>query len=157
MYSASIIAKEFVKKANDLGRPITQMQLQKMLYFAQGYYLAKYDESLIKEGFQAWKFGPVIPRIYDIYKFFGSYPITSNPDYFTFEQEVCPDETAMESVEYTWNATSHLTAMQLSNWTHLEGSPWAKAYKPNDTGIFIDNDVIKDYFKKFLFNNAPAA
>lgn len=154
MYPASLIAKAFVEKANKMGNPITQMQLQKMLYFAQGYFLAKYDEPLIQEEFQAWKFGPVVPRIYDIYKLFGSYPITNTPDYLSFglNDIVDLDEKANEAVDYTWKATSHLSATQLSNWTHQEGSPWQKAYNPIDMGISIDKKLIKDYFKKFLYN-----
>jgi len=158
MYSASIIANAFVEKAIEFGKPITQMQLQKMVFFAQGYHLAKYDEKLIQEDFQAWKFGPVVPRLYDIYKLNGSYPITDtlSNSWNPFEVPVTLDEKALDAIDYTWKATSHLSALQLSNWTHLQGSPWERTYKPYDMGVSIDNDLIKSYFKTFLSNDSTA-
>ncbi len=48
------------------------MKLQKMVFFAHGYHLAKYGEPLIKDEFLAWKFGPVVLTIYDQYITFGN-------------------------------------------------------------------------------------
>lgn len=60
-YSAKDIAMAFVKKAIESGKPVTQMQLQKMVYFAHGLHLANTKgEPLVKEEFQAWRYGPVI-------------------------------------------------------------------------------------------------
>jgi uncharacterized phage-associated protein len=63
-YPASLIAQLFVNRAIKEGNPITQMKLQKMVYVAHGLYLASHNEPLIKENFQAWRFGPVVPDIY---------------------------------------------------------------------------------------------
>ena len=75
-YPASLIAQLFVKKGIEEGNPITQMKLQKVVYFAHGLYLGSQRKPLIKESFQAWKFGPVVPDIYHTYKLYGSAPIT---------------------------------------------------------------------------------
>ena len=71
-YSASVIAYAFVQKGIEEGKFVTQMKLQKMVYFAHGYHLARYNEPLIREEFEAWKFGPVVPSIYQSYKLYGS-------------------------------------------------------------------------------------
>src|SRR5437868_3452952 len=75
MYPAPLIAYAFAQKGIEEGKPVTQMKLQKMVYFANGYHMVKYNEPLIKESFEAWKFGPVVPTIYENFKLYGSHPI----------------------------------------------------------------------------------
>ncbi|WP_165304961.1 Panacea domain-containing protein [Pedobacter sp. SYP-B3415] len=134
------------------------MKLQKMVYFAHGYTLAVHDTPLIFEAVQAWKFGPVIPAIYNEYKYYGSDPII-NTDWVD-EDESCSGAPGQESplaapareaIDYTWQATSHRSATQLSSWSHKEGSPWQQVYNEYDNGIEIPNELIKTYFKSFLF------
>ena len=102
-YPASFIANGFLTRAIQEGNLITQMKLQKILYFAQGLHLATYGTPLIQENFQAWKFGPVIPEIYQIYKFYGSEPIT--------------DTTLADNVNRDWGLrkTSKLNNYALSD------------------------------------------
>lgn len=152
-YSASIIANAFVRLGIREGLPVTQMKLQKMVYFAHGYHLAEYGEPLIEENFEAWKFGPVVQPIYDLYKEYGISPIKSTRSEADKDLEKL-DPRARAAIEYTWKATSKLSAMVLSNWTHKKDSPWYKTYRPNVWSIAIDNNLIKDYFKDFLSRNA---
>ncbi|MGN6477898.1 MAG: Panacea domain-containing protein, partial [Flavipsychrobacter sp.] len=63
-YPASVIAYAFVIKGIEEGNPVTQMKLQKLVYFANGIYLAQGYGPLIKESFQSWEYGPVVPEIY---------------------------------------------------------------------------------------------
>ncbi|HEY4875924.1 MAG TPA: type II toxin-antitoxin system antitoxin SocA domain-containing protein [Puia sp.] len=158
-YSASLIAAIFVKRGIEQRKYVTQMKLQKMVYFAHGYYLAKYGEPLIIEGFEAWKFGPVIPQIYQDYKFYGSDYIT-NIEYASLLGMELEDadinqlsENARDAVNFTWETLKNISAGKLSSWTHLEGSPWQQVYNENDREIKIDNNVIKDYFASFLAAN----
>jgi len=159
MYSASEIAAAFVQKGIDENIPITQMKLQKMVYFAQGYNLAKRNEKLFKEEIQAWKFGPVVPIIYNDYKLYGNLPITDFDkarnaySWLGFDSDQL-GEDAKEAIDYTWKATKHLSAAQLSDWTHKTGSPWQQVYNSNDMSIPITDEVIKSYFKDFLYGNA---
>lgn len=155
-YPASLIAYAFVKKGIAEGKPVTQMKLQKMVYFAHGYHLARYAIPLIKEQFEAWKFGPVVPSIYHTYKLYGSDEITDS--YLVPIADVQDDElrslseTAQEAIDYTWDATKNVTALNLSAWTHKAGSPWALAFKPDMNSIPIENNVIGKYFTSFLAN-----
>lgn len=52
-YAAALISFAFVKRGIMEGKPVTQMKVQKMVYFAHGYHLAKYGTPLITEGFEA--------------------------------------------------------------------------------------------------------
>lgn len=149
-YPASVIADVFVQRGISEGRFVTQMKLQKMVFFAHGYHLARFGEPLIHEKFQAWKFGPVVPSIYQEYKLYGSRPITDttllsyNPHFVTL------DEHAKEAIDYTWGVTKHLTAEVLSNWTHQANSPWSEVYNPSDWAIPIRDERIKCYFEGLI-------
>jgi uncharacterized phage-associated protein len=144
-YSALDIAAEIVNRSIDEGFPITQMKLQKVLYFAHGYHLAKFGQPLVKETFEAWKFGPVIPGIYREYSIYGISPITHKN-----KGRKKPEGTALKAVEVACNSTRDVSALTLSSWTHLNGSPWAAAYKPDVMHIPIDNSRIQEYFAKML-------
>ena len=153
-YSASLIAYAFVKKGIENGKPVTQMKVQKMVFFAHGYSLARFGEPLIEEEFEAWKFGPVIPTIYQTYKFYGSADITDvslivNVD--LLESELCNlDANALDAINYTWKVTKNMPASSLSAWTHKAGSPWQEVYRDNINSIPIKNEKIGKYFTSIL-------
>ncbi|RFZ85170.1 DUF4065 domain-containing protein [Mucilaginibacter terrenus] len=109
----------------------------------------------MKEAFKAWKFGPVVPSLYTEYQLYGNQPITnfnkSSGIYSILDfDDSLLGEDAKEAIDYTLRATAHLTAADLSNWTHKKGSPWDAVYKGEDGTKPISDDLIKDYFKGFL-------
>ncbi|MBQ6623932.1 MAG: DUF4065 domain-containing protein, partial [Mogibacterium sp.] len=63
-YSAKDIAEHVVTKCVREQEPITNLHLQKILYFIQRDYVKKIGEPLFADEFEAWKFGPVVPCIY---------------------------------------------------------------------------------------------
>ena len=155
-YPASVIAYAFVKKGIEERMPVTQMKVQKMVYFAHGYHLVKYGEPLIIERFEAWKFGPVVPSIYRNFKYFGSRPITDAEFTFyapSFLNDYELDDKARDAVDYTWNATKNVSAEDLSAWTHQQKSPWHEVYNPSEWGTPISNDAIKHYFEILLLKD----
>jgi len=155
-YPASLIAYAFVKKGIGDGNPVTQMKLQKMVYFAHGYHLAKFGDPLVIEEFEAWKFGPVIPFIYQTYKLYGSGEITDTSLIYNvtkLESELSKiDPNAIDAINYTWKVTKSLDANSLSAWTHKIGSPWQEVYKPHINSIAIKNETIGKYFTEILTN-----
>lgn len=153
MYPASVIAYAFVKKGIEEGKYVTQMKLQKLVYFAHGLHLALYGEPLVNESFQAWKFGPVIPSIYQSYKLYGSSPIVDPELSFLFDGGGEPnlkvlDAKTQSTINTTWEMLKDLSALKLSNWSHSEGSPWKNNYVPGVSDMFIPNNEIKEYFSK---------
>ena len=59
-YSASHVANFMLDKADQEGRPVTQMKLLKLVYIAYGWYLSLVNKKLFSEEIYAWKHGPVI-------------------------------------------------------------------------------------------------
>src|SRR5687767_3016196 len=152
-YPASLIAYAFVKKGIDEGNFVTQMKLQKLVYFAQGYHLAKFGTPLLKENFEAWTYGPVVPEIYQDFKLYGSQLIVDTNEFMPSSNEVITsrlDEKAIEAINYTWEVLKDYSAMSLSYWTHQLGSPWSKAFDPDQKSTPIPNDEIKKYFTSLL-------
>lgn len=159
---ASLISYDFVLRGIKQGLPITQMKLQKMLYFGQGIHLVKHKgEPLVKEQFQAWKYGPVIPTIYSTYKFYGKEPITDT--YWLDKQDKIEEEVkkidreSKLTIDLTWTTLKNIDAIKLSNWTHSKDSPWFRYYKEGGTDIVIPNEEIENYFQKFFVKEANVA
>ena len=160
MYPALVIASQFINKGIAEGKPVTPMKLQKLIYFAHGLHLARHEKPLIKEPVEAWTYGPVIPDIYYRFKKWGNNPITKSgkigfweDDSFVDEGDVL-DRQAQDTLKMTWDITKDFSAIQLSNWTHTEGSPWYQAVSRNENGVAeyepIDNSLIKEYFTEII-------
>ncbi|NEQ88812.1 MAG: SocA family protein [Moorea sp. SIO2I5] len=124
-------AHYFIRKSYDDGMEaeMTNMKLQKLLYYAQSLHLALYDEPLFDEEIQAWQRGPVCKTVYRVYNEYGGKPLPPpNPDF----RSNIPDDK-IELLEETWEYFGGYHAYQLSNMTHGE-FPWQKARKglPSD-------------------------
>lgn len=152
MYPAWTIARQFINKGIAEGRPVTPMKLQKLIYLAHGLHLARHEEPLIKEKVQAWSYGPVIPDVYARFKRYGNNPITTPIPTGEWDEEL--DRQAQGSIDFAWDIAKDFTAIQLSNWTHIEGSPWYQSVSRNESGVLeqepIDNETIREYFNEIM-------
>ena len=72
MYDIFEIAIHIINRCWDIGRPISMLKLQKILYFVQAECLVSKDEPLFKEDFEAWTTGPIIPKIGKEFRVFGA-------------------------------------------------------------------------------------
>ena len=119
------------------GEPISNMKLQKLLYFAQGTCLAARDHVLWSGArLKAWKFGPVVPDVWHTYKPNGSKPI---PPVVDLDETRYP-EWAVDVMERVLAKYGPLTARKLSDLTHRE-PPWLIAWDRKATG---GSDLISD-------------
>ena len=66
-YSGLAIADYFIKRANELETPITNMAVLKMIYFAHAFAYPTLNKKLIKDPFYAWQWGPVEVNIYQAF------------------------------------------------------------------------------------------
>ena len=130
------IAQEQSKK--NLGDPMTNLRLQKLLYFAQGWHLSRYGHPLFEEELLKWPYGPVVKSVYQMYNSNGNKSISTeeslDADAFTQEEYSLLLDVVRE---YDKFATSRLVDM-----THEHGTPWERA-NPQDV---ISKESIRDYF-----------
>jgi uncharacterized phage-associated protein len=141
MYTADEIANWFIANKDCMpDNVITNMKLQKLLYYAQGTFLALTDEPLFQDDIRKWKFGSVVPSIWRKYKSFDDQPIT--------EECTAPEVTETESflLHKVCEPFAVHSAWQLSEMTHQE-----RSWKIAQSQSVIKNDTIKDYFKKHVF------
>ncbi len=158
-FPAAAVANEFLELARQSGRSLTPMQVQKLVYFSHGWNLALTGEPLIDERIEAWDYGPVVRSLYKDFREFGSGKITKpakapnwdGPE-FTWNVPCIDDSPDDEANDFTkallrkiWQVYGGHSAFQLSEMTHVEGSPWTQA-RENGTTVIADN-LIQDYFE----------
>lgn len=147
MYPALQIANKLIEKGVDEQNLLTHLKLQKAIYLAQGFYLAKTGQPLINEFFEAWKLGPVVRSVYHEYKDFGGKQIDRlTPGVALGNIEA--NELAKSSIDNAWHIAKSLDAITLSNWTHAENSPWDNAVK--SSSVYISNSELEQYFQKIF-------
>jgi uncharacterized phage-associated protein len=120
------VARYFIVRAYEDGieAEMTNMKVQKLLYYGQSLHLALYDEPLFDEEIQAWRYGPVCPPAYWFYSDFEAkqLPIPGQD----FLSQIPDDKRAL--LEEIWEYFGGYHAYRLSGMTHLE-FPWQKARK----------------------------
>ncbi|WP_264538067.1 Panacea domain-containing protein [Flavobacterium sp. N1736] len=146
--SPLFISGEILKRAKEQGLSISNMSLQKLLFIANGAYLAKTGNPLIDEPIEVWQFGPVVKSVYHEFKNYGSTDIKHIPSSNRLGEDKNLDATAEEALEFVLEVASKLDAIQLSNWTHLPDSPWSNAKEAGQN--IISNEVMQGYFKQFI-------
>ena len=79
MYKAMDLANYIVDKCIKDNAPITNLQLQRLLYFVQKEFL-KRGSLAFSDDIEAWKCGPVVPNVYFYFCGFGATPISISRD-----------------------------------------------------------------------------
>ena len=70
------VANFIIKIAMEKDNPVTNLKLQKIMFFLQGYCLCKYETPLIDGNFSKWRYGPIEEDVYRNFKNNGASPIT---------------------------------------------------------------------------------
>ena len=172
-YDAAAIANYFLSLAEQEGKTLDPMKLQKLVYFAHGWHLALKQEPLIKERIEAWEYGPVIPTLYHQFKVFGNGPISSRAMVTRFDagrialktpsieehQDANTTLYAKSLLNRIWEVYGNLSAIQLSNMTHEPGSPWEITWNrnPGQHHVAIEDQLIRADFERKLRENDNAA
>jgi uncharacterized phage-associated protein len=144
IYSATTIAKWFVDWANTDDAELTNLKLQKLLYYAQGHHLAMFGRPLFSDDIQAWSHGPVVPDVYHTFKGFGS-GLISLPDDDPFEWDDV-DPATSQFLAKVWNTYGGVAAWKLRNMTHAE-APWMNHFTQGARSVVIPQEEIQAYFQ----------
>lgn len=145
MYSARDIAKWFLIKDRSENKEleISNLKLQKLLYYAQGVYLAITNKPLFSDEIVAWQHGPVVKNIYYDFCENGRDVIDYNPEEEDIDiiKKIEYDENARDTLEFVAEEFGQYTGWKLREMTHQE-KPWLSTRN----NCVINNDIIKDYF-----------
>lgn len=142
-YNVLDIANKLLKKATNSGDDelMSNMKLQKLLYYQQGFHLAYFGKPLFDEDMEAWMYGPVVPVVYEHYKVNGSKGIEPKGEEISLSNK---EEALFNEVYRIYGIYS---ATGLMNMTHSE-MPWDST--PTGTGNIITKDKLAYFFKKRL-------
>lgn len=144
-YDSVLGAKYLLALAYEKNIALNVTKVQKLLYILYCYFLAKHNRQIFEETPKAWPYGPVFPRTRNKVDF-GKVYKTSD---FLF-QDISREEILNEKFNSVIEKYSHFSASQLSDWSHMDGSPWDKTVKKDgfNWGDYIPNEYIIDYFKE---------
>lgn len=135
------IANYFLTKIDETsGDLISNLKLQKLVYYAQGFSIVLLGKPLFDENIEAWMYGPVVPELYHEYKDYKNKPIPI-PDDVDFDKY---DSEIKELLDEVYTVYGQFSAWVLSDFTHNE-PPYINAY--NTENKIIIHGELKDYFR----------
>lgn len=151
-HTALQVANRLIQIGREKNPPkvYTPMQLLKLVYIAHGWMLGIYNTPLIKERVQAWKYGPVIPELYQHVKKYGSQPIFDHELGGIFDHKKAifnPNEEAVLS--YVVDAYGGFDGIRLSQITHAPDTPWSATFN-HGWGDEIPVDLIANHYRVLL-------
>lgn len=141
-YFIYLSSRDFVGDNNER-EGITNLKLQKILYLAQAYCLAKTSKRIFIDDIEAWNYGPVVPTIYHKYKKFKNKPIVLENDESVINSE---DKELLNKI---WSAFGGYSANRLVTIVHNH-APWKNAHARENK--VISPAEIMEYYRPLLTN-----
>lgn len=143
IYPVKRIAKYIIEYSSERSKPISNLRLQKILYFIQAEFLVTKNEPCFNEDIYAWDYGPVVPCVYNEYKVYGSASIPSSDKDLSDFSILEADKRLINGVIDGCNKFSTAYLVEL---THNQ-DPWKKARNELFDRI-IKKTSIKKYFSE---------
>lgn len=158
MYDVLDVCRYIINYSNEKGYGISNLKLQKILYFVQAHYLAftPEHEPCFADRIEAWDFGPVVPKAYYEYKQYGGNDIPTIKTYFKTDgsniwdtykvvyDENCIDCKDKKRINQIVDEFKDDSATDLVSLTHHQ-APWRNAYIP-----FMNNDITNESIRRYF-------
>lgn len=155
MYKAVEVAKYVINYSHDINHPISNLKLQKILYYIQAASLVELGYKCFEEAIVAWEFGPVVEDVYQLYKEYGRAEIPpqsafKNMDFDSGKMKIVITESKeidiadKRIIDKIVNAYKEVeNPFELVKKTHQE-DPW----KTTEINQEIPCPLIKEYYGK---------
>lgn len=134
MYSALDIAMYVVNKCTIDDCAISNLHLQKILYYLQREYLQRGMNGLFEDDICAWKFGPVVEAVYFFFCSNGASPIRRRYDVHIEAEDILIIDSIVEHYR-------SISPWDLVEETHKPGKAWAEVF---NGGIGIYNVIPRE-------------
>lgn len=135
------------------GWSLSNLTMQKTLYIAQMFQLGRNLPPIFDDHFEAWDYGPVVPKLYHKLKMFGAKPVRD----ILYETPLGPEDPGYQALRDAYATTKSFPGSKLVAITHWDGGAWAKRYVPNKRGRVILNSDIKQEFHDRMVREGKAA
>jgi uncharacterized phage-associated protein len=153
------IANWVLDRAEQQGRSLTNLAINKIIFFLYSHYLVQFGHPLVSAKIEAWEYGPVFREVYHCFKHLKENPINTratriNPS--TGGLEICEaslsemEETFLKKVapEYIRMSASNLVAL-----SHQKGAPWDLVWNHErrvNSSMKITDDLVRNWYEKSL-------
>lgn len=133
------IAYYLIALSNENNFKITNLKLQKMLYFIQREEI-KQGRIAFDDKIEAWQYGPVIPEVYFRFAGYGSIPIILDikSDTITIPKNL------KKTILNIFNENIHKNVWNMVDETHVVGNAWDMAYKRGYKQKITIQDIQKE-------------
>ena len=142
--TANLAADYIIYSFQEHGELLTNLKLQKLLYYTQGWYLGLHNKVFFDDQIEAWIHGPVVPYIDRRFKKYKYGPIEERPDIPNLAKEKC------EHLDDVIKVYASYSAFELEDLTQ-QSIPWQKARGciPMDepSNNVISQEDMKNFFK----------
>jgi uncharacterized phage-associated protein len=136
------VANAFVALSEpDFGDIMSNLKLQKLLYYTQGVSLAILNKPIFEEPVVAWEYGPVVENVYHAFRDFGAGAIEKNGE---FDPSVFENEE-IDIIKEVYEVYGQFSALKLMNMTHEE-MPW----KSTPRNQVITHTKLKQHFGELV-------
>jgi len=147
MMTARQVADYFLSLVDEeVGDALSNLKLQKLVYYAQGFSLALTGQPLFEEEIEAWQHGPVVPMLYHSLKQHGSEPVPRPENGIRIEDY--PTEVR-ELLDEVYAVYGQFSPSKLRNMTHQE-PPWREAIANGAMQLPIRHQTMKEYFSTLV-------
>lgn len=157
MLDARVVANAVLDRADAKGRAITNLDLQKIVYFLHGHFLRSHHRPLVRGEFEAWPYGPVHRVLYDAFRAYNDTPIEGRATAFDpvrrkpRELPELDDADALAVINEVLDFYLDMTTGSLVQLTHSNGTPWSRtveeAEKHVNVGMRIPDSLILEFFE----------
>lgn len=143
-----------IKKFNDNNINVSNLQIQKLMYFFEAYYMNVYEEvdKLYECNFNAWAFGPVAIPLYKEFRKFGNGDIILTEENKKAGNSISNEKKKL--LDDIYEAFKKISANNLVRYTHMKDSPWDIVWKRNGGKVgygantYIDKKETKKWFRE---------
>jgi len=155
MLDVRAIANKVLDRADEAGLDVTNMALNKIIYFVHCDHLLERGDPLVRAKIEAWKHGPVFREVYHEFKRWGDNPIGSRAvkvDPHSGDVVLAVAHFGADEDRYICSLIDrylYFTAAHLRAISHTEGSPWHVVWDHegnSNPGMQITDELIKKHY-----------
>ena len=155
-YNVLDVSRYIIDYSNKKDYGISNLKLQKVLYFVQAYFLIQTGHPCFNEKIEAWDFGPVVPKAYCEYKQYGCGDIPTTKSFIMIDKnnnwnskrvefkEIAISDDDKSLIDKVVDKFSEYSATDLVELTQHQ-IPWMDAIVSNQSNE-ITNKSIFEYF-----------
>jgi uncharacterized phage-associated protein len=157
MYEARKLCNFIIARYDARSFDLTNLRLNKLLYFIHGWSLTSRPQGLVRNHFLAWQHGPVVRPVYDAFKNYGDSPVTRLAEYLDYSsgvtkpidhEDILPADA--DTIMRVFESYAPYSTSELRKRSHEAGGPWDVVYRAcladKRMSPRIPNDLIRTHF-----------